>query len=96
MIQSLQFTEKVFFCVQDDVPAPSYGIGYYKSEPCKPTESEKRIFTSYKDHMMYPKTVRDMIQRLQQAEGQPIGKVQNKEFITHVHVLLILPKKLQK
>ncbi|CAC5371615.1 unnamed protein product [Mytilus coruscus] len=57
-----------------DQPAPSYGIGYYKSEPCRPTASEKRIFSSYKEHMMYPKTVRDMIQRLQQAEGQPIGQ----------------------
>lgn len=55
---------------KDDIPAPSYGIGYYKSESCRPTVSESRIFNSYKEHMMYPKTVRDMIQRLQQAEGQ--------------------------
>lgn len=56
------------------MPAPSYGIGYYKSEPCRPTASENRIFTSYNDHMMYPRTVKEMIQRLQQADGETVGK----------------------
>lgn len=59
---------------ENDIPAPSYGIGYYRSETCRPTASEDRILSSYKDHMMYPKTVRDMIQRLQQAEGQQISQ----------------------
>ncbi|KAL5015854.1 hypothetical protein ScPMuIL_005443 [Solemya velum] len=56
------------------VEAPKYSTGYYKSASCKPNVSETRIFESYSQHMMYPKTVRNMIQRIQQEEGAIPGR----------------------
>ncbi|KAK7475022.1 hypothetical protein BaRGS_00033703 [Batillaria attramentaria] len=57
---------------QEAVAAPSsgYASGYYQSVECQPTKSEKRIFKSYADHMVYPQTERDMIFRLQDSEGK--------------------------
>ncbi|XP_035828352.1 uncharacterized protein LOC101850990 [Aplysia californica] len=54
---------------QSPVPAPSYTSGYYRSDSCKPTASEVRIFASYGDNLA--KTERDMIMRLLQAERAP-------------------------
>ncbi|KAK7088191.1 uncharacterized protein [Littorina saxatilis] len=58
---------------QDPLPLPSYESGYYDSTECQPTVSERRIFTSYADHMRYPQTERDMILRLQASEGAGTG-----------------------
>ncbi|KAL8583033.1 hypothetical protein ACOMHN_051197 [Nucella lapillus] len=58
---------------QDALPVPSYSSGYYDSSSCQPTESERRIFTSYADHLSYPQTERDMILRLQAAENAATG-----------------------
>ena len=69
---------------QDPMPAPSYGSGYYESSSCQPTVSERRIFTSYADHMRYPQTERDMIQRLQTSEGASSGERLVPVFISAV------------
>ncbi|XP_062597302.1 uncharacterized protein LOC134258744 isoform X2 [Saccostrea cucullata] len=52
---------------QGVVPMPPYSSGYYFSEPARPTVSEQRVFSSYKEHFNYPKSVREMIQRIQQS-----------------------------
>ena len=54
---------------QAPIPAPSYESGYYRSDTCKPTASEKRIFASFSDTMA--KTERDIIIRLMQVEKTP-------------------------
>jgi hypothetical protein len=58
---------------------PAYSSGYYFSEPARPTLSEQRIFSSYKEHYNYPKTVKEMIQRIQQSNEVPIGKATSDE-----------------
>lgn len=58
---------------EDAVPAPSYGSGYYESASSQPTVSEQRIFKSYSEHMVYPQRERDMVIRLQEAEGKHSG-----------------------
>ncbi|XP_060065450.1 uncharacterized protein LOC132545744 isoform X1 [Ylistrum balloti] len=59
---------------QEYIDAPRYGIGYYHSEPARPTITDERIFASYADHMNYPKTETHMIQRLQSSQGFPLGE----------------------
>lgn len=54
---------------------PRYSTGYYFSEPTRPTTSETRVFASYKEHFNYPRTVKEMIQRIQQSNEVPVGKV---------------------
>ena len=53
---------------------PRYSTGYYFSEPAKPTVSEERVFASYREHFNYPRTVREMIQRIQQSNEVPVGE----------------------
>ncbi|XP_052270374.1 uncharacterized protein LOC127871467 isoform X3 [Dreissena polymorpha] len=56
-------------------PYPGYSSGYFESAECKPNVSEYRIFGSYSEHMNYPASVREMIQRVLEAEGtQSLGQ----------------------
>ncbi|XP_069134826.1 uncharacterized protein [Argopecten irradians] len=59
---------------KDYVESPKYGIGYYHSEPARPTITDERIFASYADNMNYPKTEMAMVQRLQTSQGFPLGE----------------------
>ncbi|XP_078336716.1 uncharacterized protein LOC111135431 isoform X1 [Crassostrea virginica] len=59
---------------QETVPMPRYSTGYYFSEPAKPTVSEERVFASYREHFNYPRTVREMIQRIQQSNEVPVDE----------------------
>ncbi|KAH9512915.1 hypothetical protein Btru_036992 [Bulinus truncatus] len=55
---------------ENPVPAPSYSSGYYKSESCKPTVSESRLFATYQsENRTSLRTEKDMIIRLQQFEN---------------------------
>ncbi|KAL4223925.1 hypothetical protein ACF0H5_017387 [Mactra antiquata] len=55
----------------DEAPYPQYSSGYFHSEACEPNTSEYRIFNSYNEHMSYPKSVREMIQRIMESDGLP-------------------------
>ncbi|CAG5136649.1 unnamed protein product [Candidula unifasciata] len=69
IIPGCSFLIRLLPQMQDLVPAPDYSTGYYKSEGCKPTASELRLFASYAaDNMARPKVERDVILRLQQYE----------------------------
>lgn len=59
---------------QEVVPMPRYSTGYYFSEPARPTTSETRVFASYKEHHNYPRTVKEMIQRIQQSNEVPVDE----------------------
>ncbi|XP_056008915.1 uncharacterized protein LOC125662842 isoform X2 [Ostrea edulis] len=59
---------------QGVVPIPPYSSGYYFSEPARPTVSEQRVFSSYKEHYNYPQNVREMIQRIQQSNEVPVDE----------------------
>ena len=60
-----------FYPFQEPAPYPQYSSGYFQSESCRPNTSEYRIFRSYQEHMAYPKTVREMIQRIMETENLP-------------------------
>ena len=51
--------------------------------------SERRIFTSYTDHMRYPQTERDMILRLQASEGAGSGEGFIQQFLNVCAVLSV-------
>ncbi|XP_052800410.1 uncharacterized protein LOC128231514 isoform X2 [Mya arenaria] len=60
---------------ENPAPYPGYSSGYFESSTAKPSVSEYRIFRSYGEHMAYPATVREMIQRIMETEGmQPQGQ----------------------
>lgn len=71
---SCDFMYNCKFAFQETVPMPRYSTGYYFSEPAKPTVSEERVFASYREHFNYPRTVREMIQRIQQSNEVPVGE----------------------
>ncbi|XP_053375803.1 uncharacterized protein LOC123533294 isoform X1 [Mercenaria mercenaria] len=56
---------------EEQAPYPQYSSGYFESSACEPTTSEYRIFRSYGEHMAYPSSVREMIQRIMETDGLP-------------------------
>lgn len=56
---------------EEQAPYPQYASGYFESSACQPSPSEYRIFASYGEHMAYPASVREMIQRIMETDGIP-------------------------
>lgn len=57
--------------MEEQAPYPQYSSGYFESSACEPNTSEYRIFRSYGEHMAYPSSVREMIQRIMETDGLP-------------------------
>ncbi|XP_073258638.1 uncharacterized protein [Porites lutea] len=55
---------------EEYVESPGYSSGYYFSEQCKPNDSEWRIFRRFKNHHVYPPTVREALRDIKEGEAE--------------------------
>ena len=59
-----------YFVFKEYVESPGYSSGYYFSEQCKPNDSEWRIFRRFKNHHVYPPTVREALRDIKEGETE--------------------------
>ena len=58
-----------FFFFKEYIESPAYSSGYYFTDQCKPNDSEWRIFRRFKNHQVYPPTVREAVRDVKEGEA---------------------------
>lgn len=54
---------------EEYIESPAYSSGYYFTDQCKPNDSEWRIFRRFKNHQVYPPTVREAVRDVKEGEA---------------------------
>ncbi|XP_015769135.1 PREDICTED: uncharacterized protein LOC107347559 isoform X2 [Acropora digitifera] len=54
---------------EEYIEPPGYSSGCYNSDQCQPNDSEWRIFRRFKNHRIYPPTVREAVQDVKEGEA---------------------------